>query len=77
MLWNLEGSIFQWANEGRDLQVICPEDGTAGEPAEPESGASTTSRRSATVVHPFDHNWGQLLDKDKWSRDLDVVGAKM
>ena len=45
-LFNLEGSIFQWANEGRPL-----------------------FRGSARVevVHPFDDDWGRLLDRRRWS----------
>jgi len=38
---NLEGSIFEWANEGHPLEREGLEVG---------------------VVHPFDENWGELLD---------------
>lgn len=43
---NLEGSIFEWANEGRALM-------RDGEPVE--------------VVHPFDEEWGRLLERERWS----------
>ncbi len=42
---NLEGSIFQWANEGRP--VYSKED-------------------SVRQVHPYDNQWGQLLNKELW-----------
>lgn len=44
-LWNLEGSIFAWANEGRSVV-----------------------RRGEEVdeVHPFDEDWGRLLERDLW-----------
>lgn len=40
-VFNLEGSLFQWANEGRPLA-------RADEPA--------------TRVHPYDDDWGELLN---------------
>ena len=40
-LYNLEGSLFRWANEGRPLH-------RGNEPA--------------NRVHPYDDEWGQLLD---------------
>ncbi len=48
-VFNLEGSIFQWANEGRPL---------------------TDSRvMPVHVVHPFNREWGSLLDRHLWSHD--------
>ena len=44
-VFNLEGSLFQWANEGRPLY----------------QGASRVNR-----VHPFDDEWGKLLDQQYW-----------
>ena len=41
-VFNLEGSLFQWANEGRPLA-------RADEPA--------------TLVHPYDDDWGELLNE--------------
>ena len=38
--YNLEGGIFQWANEGRPL---------------------FKGTRSASVVHPYDKHWGEML----------------
>ena len=38
---NLEGAIFQWANEGRPVE---------------------NQRGPTDKVHPFDKNWGALLD---------------
>lgn len=45
-LFNLEGSIFQWANEGRPV---------------------FRGRARVEVVHPFDDDWGRLLDRRWWS----------
>jgi rhodanese-related sulfurtransferase len=45
-LFNLEGSIFQWANEGRPL---------------------FRGKARVEVVHPFDDDWGRLLDRRRWS----------
>jgi rhodanese-related sulfurtransferase len=46
-VFNLEGSIFKWANEGRGLY----------------QGDQQTK-----VVHPFNSQWRQLLDKTLWSK---------
>jgi len=40
-VYNMEGSIFQWANEGRALE-------RNGQPVQ--------------TVHPYNENWGKLLD---------------
>lgn len=40
-VFNLEGSIFQWANEGRPVY---------------------RGDRRASGVHPYDSDWGRLLD---------------
>ncbi|MYA18443.1 MAG: rhodanese-like domain-containing protein [Gammaproteobacteria bacterium] len=45
-VFNLEGSLFKWANEGR-----------------PVYRASEQVR----TVHPFDEDWGDLLDRALWS----------
>jgi len=45
-LFNLEGSIFQWANEGRPV---------------------FRGNARVEVVHPFDDDWGRLLDRRRWS----------
>lgn len=42
-VYNLEGGLFRWANEGR---LVFRED------------------RPVTEVHPYDPNWGLLLDSD-------------
>jgi len=47
-VYNLEGSLFQWANEQRPIY----------------SGAKRTD-----TVHPFDNEWGQLLEKEYWPVD--------
>lgn len=39
---NLDGSIFQWANEGRPL---------------------VRGKQRVQEVHPYDENWGRLLDR--------------
>ena len=44
-VFNLEGSIFQWANEGRPVY----RDGMKVE-----------------VVHPYDSEWGKLLNRVLW-----------
>ena len=41
-VFNLEGSLFQWANEGRPL---------------------ARGDQSATRVHPYDDDWGELLNE--------------
>ena len=41
-VFNLEGSLFQWANEGRQL---------------------ARGDQPATRVHPYDDDWGELLDE--------------
>ncbi len=46
-VYNLEGSIFQWANENRPVYAA-------------ESRVSH--------VHPYDDNWGQLLNRRLWSK---------
>ena len=43
---NLEGSLFQWANEGRPL---------------------FRGDERVYQAHPFDEEWGQLLDKRFWA----------
>jgi rhodanese-related sulfurtransferase len=44
-VFNLEGSIFQWANEGRTL---------------------FRGQMPVKVVHPFDNDWGQYLNRQLW-----------
>jgi rhodanese-related sulfurtransferase len=44
-VYNLEGSIFQWANEGRELYQ---------------------GDKRVFFVHPYDEEWGQLLDRQYW-----------
>ena len=46
-LYNLEGSLFRWANEGRPLY----------------RGDAPVDR-----VHPYDDEWGQLLNRRFWPR---------
>ena len=43
---NLEGSLFQWANEGRPLY---------------------RGDERVHEAHPYDEEWGQLLDRRFWS----------
>ncbi|MEM8589793.1 MAG: rhodanese-like domain-containing protein [Pseudomonadota bacterium] len=47
---NLEGSIFEWANEGHPLVVGGPDSSTP-----------------TSFVHPFDEEWGTLLDAERHS----------
>ncbi len=51
---NLEGSIFQWANEGRP--VYC-------------AGGHVEGRdeRPVRAVHPYSRRWGRYLHRDLWS----------
>ena len=44
-VFNLEGSIFKWANEGRPVY-------RNGQPV--------------VEVHPYDDDWGRLLDRSLW-----------
>ena len=44
-VFNLEGSLFQWANEGRPLY---------------------RGEERVYQAHPYDEEWGQLLDKRFW-----------
>lgn len=48
-VYNLKGSIFKWANEGKPLF----------------KGSDETHE-----VHPYDKNWGKLLDKKYWPRNF-------
>ena len=45
-VFNLEGSLFQWANEGQPLY---------------------RGDERVYQAHPYDEEWGQLLDKRFWS----------
>jgi len=45
--FNLEGSIFEWANRGYPLY---------------------RGTQQVQVVHPYDEEWGRLLDKRLWGR---------
>lgn len=45
-VFNLEGSLFQWANEGRPLY---------------------RGEERVYQAHPYDEEWGELLDKRFWS----------
>lgn len=53
-VWNLEGSIFEWANQGRTVV-------RDGEPVR--------------QVHPFDEDWGRLLDRDLWAFEPSGEGS--
>lgn len=44
-VFNLEGSIFRWANEGRPVY---------------------RGTERVTEVHPYDEDWGRLLDRRRW-----------
>lgn len=45
-VFNLEGSLFQWANEGRPLY---------------------RGNERVHEAHPYDEEWGRLLDKRYWA----------
>ena len=45
-VFNLEGSLFQWANEGRPLY---------------------RGEERVYQAHPYDEEWGQLLDRRFWA----------
>jgi len=45
-VFNLTGSIFRWANEGRPLR---------------------SGDERVQAVHPFDEDWGRLLDRRLWA----------
>lgn len=46
---NLEGGLFQWANEGRIAQKICP-------------GALVYHEQPTQMIHPYNAVWGTLLN---------------
>lgn len=46
---NLEGGLFQWANEGRIAQKICP-------------GALVSNGQPTQIIHPYNAVWGMLLN---------------
>ena len=46
-VFNLEGSLFQWANEGRPLY---------------------RGDKQVHKAHPYDEEWGMLLDRRLWAR---------
>ena len=46
-VFNLEGSLFKWANERRPVHRMS---------------------KLVRSVHPFDEDWGKLLDKALWSK---------
>lgn len=49
-VYNLEGGLFKWANEGRDLR---------------RRGALGAGEARAERVHPYDTVWGRMLDADR------------
>jgi len=51
---NLEGSISQWANEGRPVY----REGGRGDGCDDQA---------VRAVHPYNHRWGRLLKHDLWS----------
>ena len=52
-VWNLEGSLFAWANEGRPLYRTISSSSKAE--------FSNASPTKVLVAHPFDDTWGKLL----------------
>ena len=64
---NLDGSIFKWANEGRPIvrDSLVEAAASAGKDADPRAGANGApagKTTAARTVHPYDAQWGQLLD---------------
>jgi rhodanese-related sulfurtransferase len=47
---NLEGGLFQWANEGRASHLMCP-------------GALVHAGQPTQLVHPYSAAWGMLLNQ--------------
>jgi predicted sulfurtransferase len=47
-VYNLEGSIFKWRNEGNKVY---------------------SGNQEVKLVHPFNRKWGELLNKQFWSRE--------
>ena len=52
-VFNLEGSLFQWANEGRPLY---------------------RGEERVYQAHPYDEEWGQLLDRRFWAVESTRAG---
>jgi rhodanese-related sulfurtransferase len=48
-VFNLKGSIFKWANEGKPV---------------------FRAGQAVKEVHPYDRNWGKLLEKDLWPAEF-------
>ncbi len=60
---NLEGSIFQWANEGRSLITDLPvTDPLATDPPATDPSERSSAHHSTPRVHPYSWLWGLLLD---------------
>lgn len=62
-VYNLEGSIFEWANEGRPLfrtRVATPSLAGSGAKVEP----APQGEQPAKQVHPYDARWGVYLKRE-------------
>lgn len=49
-IYNMEGSIFKWANENRPM-------------------VTGSNNQQTTNVHPYNHVWGRLLEKNRWKEN--------
>lgn len=57
-VYNLEGSIFEWANEGRPVYQSAALTG---------SSSVSQGEQSVKRVHPYDAKWGAYLKPALWS----------
>lgn len=65
-VYNLEGSIFEWANEGRPLfrtRAATPTLAGSGAKVEP----APQGEQPAKQVHPYDAKWGVYLKREYWA----------
>lgn len=64
-VYDLEGSIFQWANEGRPLVRAEP-------PMQAEQ--SMQAKQPTTKVHPYNAQWGLLLQPEYRADQAELQG---
>lgn len=58
---NVDGGIFRWANEGRPIVRV--RDAVVSSGNASASKATNSVTIPATTVHPYDAQWGQLLNE--------------
>ncbi|MFN7931438.1 MAG: rhodanese-like domain-containing protein [Blastocatellia bacterium] len=69
-VYNLEGSIFEWANKGRPVYQIRS---SAGSSSPSLTGSASKAEpdpqgeQPVKLVHPYDAKWGVYLKRELWS----------